>query len=413
MADPTIRPSNVAMLFKIETTEGVDASPTTGDAIPFEVDGYSYNSPYRVEDSQEATGSLAASAPLVVGQPAEVSIRFRIKGVGGSSAYSASIKPPHHALYAVCGWRGVFQAAVSAAALTAGTTTSATLGTGFGTTAQMYRGMPLVLSGSGAPGTGQMPYVLDYTAGKVASLSDLFGTALSTATQAAIPANWTYAPTSPADATARGTDHPSGTLYLYEDGKLLKFTGLRGALDIEGETARPGFGSVTLMGIFAGESDAAVPTGAYGVGHSAPLLAQGVGGLDAAFLVNRRGLAISRFSLASNAEMESPDDPNTAYGFGAGIIGPRRMELDCDPLATLVATRDTLGEIAGFSQYPALVRAGNQLRNRWALVHPVVQPVTATPGKRGILRSEELKLRALNPGRDSNARDGDAILVFS
>lgn len=413
MADPTIRPSNVAMLFKIETTEGVDAAPVAADAFPFEADGFSYNSPYRVEDTREASGSLAAAAPLVVGQPAEVSIRFRLKGIAGAAAYAAGVKPPHHALLSACGWRGVFQAAIAAAALTAGTTTSATLGTGFAATAQLYRGLPLVLSGAGAPGSGQTTFILDYSSGKVATLSDLFGTALTTSTQAAIPANWSYAPTSPADLAARATDHPSGTLYIYEDGKLFKFTGMRGTIDFEGETGRPGFASVRLTGVFAGDSDAAIPAGAQGIaGHSAPILAQGVGGLDAAFLVNRRGLPISRFALGTNAELESPDDPNTPFGFSAGIIGSRRLQLDCDPLATLVATRNTLSEIAAFSQYPAIIRCGTALRNRWALLLPVVQPVAATPGTRGILRSEELQLRSLNPGQDSNSRDGDAVLTF-
>lgn len=413
MADPTIRPSNVAMLFKIETTEGVDAAPVAADAFPFEADGFSYNSPYRVEDSREASGSLAAAAPLVVGQPAEVSIRFRLKGIAGAAAYSASIKPPHHALLSACGWRGVFQAAIAAAALTAGSTTSATLGTGFSSTAENYRGLPLALSGSGAPGEGQTPFITGYSSGKVATLTDLMGSALTTSTLAAIPANWSYAPTSPADGAARATDHPSGTLYLYEDGKLFKFVGMRGTLDLEGETGRPGFGSVRLTGVFAGVSDAAIPAGAQGIaGHSAPILAQGVGGLDAAFLVNRRGLPISRWSLGTNAELESPDDPNTPFGFSAGIIGGRRLQLDCDPLATLVATRDALAEISAFSQYPALLRCGSAVRNRWALTLPVVQPVAATPGTRGILRSEEMQLRSLSPGRDSNSRDGDAILTF-
>ena len=44
-----------------------------------------------------------------------------------------------------------------------------------------------------------MPLITDYTAGRVATLSDQFGTPLSSSNSAAIPANWTYAGTTPAD----------------------------------------------------------------------------------------------------------------------------------------------------------------------------------------------------------------------
>ncbi|MCW2366590.1 hypothetical protein M2341_002037 [Sphingobium sp. B7D2B] len=302
--DQTIRPANSVMLFKLETNEGVDAGPTAANAFPFEADGFSYNTPFTEEQSNEATGSLVSGAPLIVGQPAEVTIRFRMKGA--AAAYTASVKPPHHDLLASCGLRGVFQAAIAAAALTAGSATSATLGTGFATTAQLYRGMPLVLSGG--PGDGRTTLIADYTSGKVATLVDTFDTPLTITTQAAIPPNWTYAGTSPADAAARLTDHPSGTLYLYEDGVLLKFVGCRGIVqEWGGDTAKPGFMTVKLMGVFAGRTDAAVPVVSVAA-HAAPMLVQGVNQPNPAFLMNRKGLPIDRWSINLQAEQESPGD---------------------------------------------------------------------------------------------------------
>lgn len=409
MGDPILRPANSALLFKIEATEGVDAAPVAADAFPFEADGVSYNSPYRNEQSNEATGSLVSGAPLVVGQPAEIMIRCRMKGA--NAAYTASVKPPHHALLQACGKKGLFTASVAAAALTAGSATSATLGTGFGSVAQGYRGMPLVLSGG--PGAGRTTFVTDYTAAKVATLADSFSTPLSVATQAAIPANWTYAGTSPVDNAARLTDHPSGTLYIYEDGTLLKFVGCRGVIsEWGGETAKPGFFTFKLMGIFVSRTDAAIPASIAIPANSAPILAQGATGVDAAFLVNRLPLPISSWSLAEQAAQESPDDPNTAYGFGAAQLGGRTPVLSVDPLATLVATRNTLADVAAFSQYTALIRAMGTANNRWALTMPVVQPVDAAPGTRGAFRSEDVKYQALTPGRDPQNRDGDSILCF-
>lgn len=404
-----IRHRNVAMRFKIETTSGTDASPAAADAFPFEVDGYSYNAPYRSEASQEANGSLAAGAPLVVGQPAEVTIRVRLKGAGAGTTYTSGVKPPHAALFEACGWRGLFNAAVAATALAAGTTTSATLASPFAATAEIYRGMPLQLAG-GTSG-GAIAHVSGYTAGRVATLADVFGSALTIATTAALPANWTYAPTSPVDAAARATDHPSGTLYIYEDGVLRKFVGCRGRMELAGEAARPGFATFTLMGIYAGRTDVArvVDTVAQ---HVAPVLAMGTGGVTPTVVVNRKQLAISQWSLTSNAQLESVDDPNTAYGFGTGEIAGRQHVLGLDPVETLVATRDTVAEIEAGSQYPGVLRFGSQAGNRWSLMAPLLQPQDMAPATRGIFRSEQLQLAALNPGQGPSTRDADTILCF-
>jgi hypothetical protein len=251
-----------------------------------------------------------------------------------------------------------------------------------------------------------------YSAAKVATLADLFGTPLDNTTLAAMPANWSYAGTSPRDAAARVTDHPSGTLYLYEDGTLRKFVGCRGTItDWGGDTARPGFMTFRLTGVYLGKTDAAIPDVNPPL-HSAPILAQGPGGLNPAFLINRLGLPIQNWSITEGGTQENPEDPNTDFGFGPTQLGAREPTLKCNPLATLVATRDVLAEIAAFSQYPGVLRAGAAAGNRWALTLPVLQPVQSDPGTRGQLRSEENQYRMMSPGRDAQSRDGESILTF-
>lgn len=404
-----IRHRNVAMRFKLETTPGTDASPAAADAFPFEVDGYSYNGPYRAEASAEANGSLAAGAPLIVGQPAEVSIRVRLKGAGPGSTYSAGVKPPHAALFEACGWRGLFTAAQAGSAISAGTTTSLTLATGYTPGLQSRRGMPLQLAAGNS--NGRLVHVSDEDAARLCTLTDVFGAALNTSVTAALPANWTYAPTSPADAAARATDHPAGTLYLYEDGVLRKFVGLRGRMDLNGETARPGFATFTFMGIFAGRTDVARVTDTVAQ-HAAPILAMGTGGINPAVLINRKQLAIKTWSLGSNGQLESTDDPNTPYGFGTAEIAGRDAMLSIDPIETLVANRDTVAEIEAGTRYPGVLRFGSVAGNRWSLTTPLLQPVDPAPGTRGIYRTEQLRLSALNPGNAPSTRDADAILCF-
>lgn len=404
-----IRHGNVALRFKIETTEGVENVPDATDAFPFEVDSVEYNSPYRMEGSQEANSSLAASAALIIGQPAEISFRVRIKGAGAGSVYSTSVRPPHHALLQACGWRGFFSAAVAAAAITAGTASSATLATPFAATAQLYRGMPLQLA-AGNSG-GRLVHVSDYTAGRVATLTDVFGAALNVSVTAALPANWSYAPTSPADATARGTDHPSGTLHIFEDGVLRRFVGLRGMVDFSGESARPGFMTFRFMGTYLGKSDVARPADSVPQ-HSAPTLANGSSGINNSVLINRLPLAIRQWTLATNQALEVIDDPNTPFGFGPADIARRDAMLTLDPADTLVSVRNVIAEIEAGTRYPGVIRCGSVAGNRWSLTAPLIQPAQATPGRRGIYRTEELSLNLLNSGTDPQTRDSDAVLCF-
>jgi hypothetical protein len=409
MADPVIRPDNGLLLFAIQTAEG---SPVTLDptlhAVGIVADSFTYGAPFGTEASNEANGSFVASAPMVIGQEVKIGFKMRIKGAGAGVTYTSVIKPPMHAPLAACGWRGFFQAAIAAAALTAGTTTSGTLGTGYTGTAQLYRGMPLILSVG--PGAGHIPFVTDYTVGKLATLSDLLAT-LTTATLAAIPAHWTYAGTTPIDAASRLTDHPCATIGWYEDGNFHQWQDVRGIVDFEGKSARPGEATFSMTGTYLGATVATMPLNAVIASHSAPLLVQGAATPPAA-IINRLRLPISSWALRNGGNMESVDDPNTMYGFGPGQITGRVPVFEADPLRTLVTTRDVMTEIGAASNYPIALRAGASAGNRWGLALPLAQPVQADPAMRGKLRSDQTKWQALSPGRDAQNRDSDAFLSF-
>jgi hypothetical protein len=242
-------------------------------------------------------------------------------------------------------------------------------------------------------------------------VADTFGTALDATSSCAIPANWTYARTSPSDAAARATDQPSATIYVYRDGTLRKFVACRGIAALDGKTARPGYSTFTFTGIYAGKVDATLPTNIVIAGHTAPVLVQGTA-VSPAVGVNRKPLTISTWSLDAGTQIENIDDPNTPYGFGAGQIVDRKAVLKVDPLATLVANRDTISDIGNGVTMPAVLRHGSQTGNRWALVMPQAQPVTADPGTRGKLESEDTTLQVRTVGRDAVTRDTDGILVF-
>lgn len=408
--DEVIRPEHGVLLIAIQTGPGVPATlDPTLHAVPFEAGSFTYGAPFTFEASNEANGSYVGGAPLIIGQEVPLNFRSRIKGAGAGVTYSSTVKPPLHASFQGCGWRGYFQAAIAAAALTAGSTTTATLGTGFTGTAQLYAGMPLVLSVG--PGAGQTPFITDFTSGKVATLSDTMGTALDNTTLAAIPAHWTYAGTSPADAAARATDHPLLTVGWYEDGNFYQWQDVRGVVNLDGETAKPGYAAFTMSGTYMGSSVQAVPTNAVIASHSAPVLTKGAG-VPSAALVNRKELPISRWSLQNGGNLESVADPNTPYGFGPGQIAGRVPMFEADPLRTLVSTRDAIAEIAAASTYPIALRHGQVAGNRWGLLLALAQPVKADPEMRGKLRSDAMGWQGLNPGRDTQGRDRDRVLIF-
>ena len=193
---------------------------------------------------------------------------------------------------------------------------------------------------------------------------------------------------------------------------LRKYVGCRVSLsDWGGDTAKAGFFTFKITGVYAGKSDVALPDVTVPL-HSAPILAMGVAGIDPAFLVNRVELPIATWSIAENTTQENPENPNSAYGFGASQLGRRAPELRCNPLATLVATRNAEADIAAKSQYGALIRATGGAFNRWAITAPQVQPIAAEAAMRGSFRSDDMRFRMMSPGRDAQARDGESVLCF-
>jgi hypothetical protein len=415
MGDPIIRLRNVLALCKAETVPGVDAVPTAAvDAFPFEIDSLTIGSPYTSEDSNEATGTDIGGAPVIIGQATTFVAKMRLKGAGALATYSASIKPPSHALLQSCGLRGVFTAAVAATALASGTVTSATLAAPYGATAGLYRGQRLVIAG--APQAGAHPMIAEYSAARAATLTDVFGTALAATNTAEIKPNWTYAPTSPATAAERVADQPSSTVYCHVDGILYKLFGMRGNAKISGDTSKPLYLEVTGTCIWGGQSNVAQPTNAVVANHAAPVLNMNAA-ISAAFAVNRKLLPVSQFSYDFARQIESFEDPNTALGFGDAQIGGRSGMLECDPykhadLSVRNHLADLEAAIGGAASMIGVVRAGSVSGNRVALTLPSLIPMKVEMATRKIAASENLGYRALSSGRDASGRDGDAILCF-
>ncbi|MCM8736591.1 hypothetical protein M5E06_20910 [Azospirillum sp. A1-3] len=356
-----LRTRNAALLAKIETTEGVDASPVAGtDAVLVENPQISFN-PNTVQ-TNEVTGSLDGRGPITGGMTVQITCDVLLKGSGVPGT-----PPEWGKLMKAAGWAEVITAAAvpaAAEAAASGTTTSLTLAAGASGTAQAYRGMPLLLTGN--PAGGATSFVADYTAGKVATLTDLFGTALSAATNYQVPVNVLYKPAS--------TNIPSLTLYLYMDGLLYKVVGARANATLKLQSGNIGLISFTMTGMFAGKVDASLPAGLVYDATRPPVWKGGKA------LVNRVVSAMSSLSIEFGNQMTNPDNPNAAEGFDPSIITSRNMTGSCDPLETLVATRDSMAALRAGTQQVIHAFYGISVGNRIGLTIPAAFYTNLQPG---------------------------------
>lgn len=371
-----LRTRNAAVTFKIESTEGVEAAPSAStDGVLVEISGSPISYSPQTTQTNEVTGSLDPRAPIVGG--IQVAVRFRVYLKGSGTAGTA---PEFGDMLRACGLaETVTGTAVpaAAAALGGGTTTSATLGTAAGTTAQQYRGMPLVITGTGGD-TGTF-FITDYTTGKVATLTKTSVAPWAATNNYQIPVNVLYAPSS-------GTI-PSGTLYLYMDGVLHKVFGCRGNMQLNVQAGGAGAIDFTFTGMYGGKSDVSVPTVTYD--STRPPIWKG-----GKMAINRLDAALSGFSLDYGNSLVYSPDPNQSEGFAPAIITERRITGALDPNATLVASGDVLADLRNSTQRILNLNWGSTAGNRVGITIPAAQFTAANPGDRQGIATEEVQFFA-------------------
>lgn len=377
-----IRMRNAAVAAKIETTIGTDViagSPSSSDFIGAEV---------QVQFAQNAipdpsyTGTLDDAVPIVGGLRSSLRLTMPLRGSG-----AAGTAPEFGRLLQACTWaETVTGTAVGApTALTAGSTTTATLQTPFGNTAQQYRGMPLTLSGDQAITTG----IMNYTSGRVATFGDTLGTGAGTSTSAQIPVNVLYAPTSDESVTK------TLTIYCYYDGLLLKFTGCAGSWSLELPTGGIGNLSFDLVGtLVAAPSTASVPSAALGITRQTPPR------FVAGRLQLNKGPAQTR-SLSINAGVTTilPDDPEASEGTGAALATKRAIGGSLDPYmnTTLTPARFAAFQAGTLVTLEAII--GSTAGNRFLLTLPAIRKTAMNPQARDNLGVDAITFQA--SGADS------------
>lgn len=276
---------------------------------------------------------------------------------------------------------------IAGVAAASGTTTGFVAASPWAGTDQLYRGMPVVIGGN--PATPALAFIMDYTAARSATLTDLFGSALSSSSKVSIPANVLWKPIS--------SGIPAGSIAFYMDGVVYQLAGCRGTVGFEWDTAGACKANFSMNGMFVAKADAAVPAVTYD-GTRPPIFR------DSRMLLDRQQIALKMLGLDANNDLAQPDDPNQTEGFGVPEITARKLMGKMDPLATLVATRDIMGKFrAGTAQIIHARALGGPAGpgNRVALTMPDAIHESYQPGDRDRLAIEEVGFFAR--GQDSGA----------
>jgi hypothetical protein len=375
-----LRSQNSALLARIEATAGVDPVPTAPDAVRCQNMSISF-APALIT-ANEYSGSLDASPPIVGGMPVTVSFDVFLKGSG-----AAATAPEWGRLLRACGWAETLTSTAvpaSAEALAAGgSTTSAVLGTTAAATAQLYRGMPVNLTGAQ---TG-LTYITDYTAAKVATLTDSFGAALVATTNYQIPANVRYAPAS--------LSIPSVTLYCFIDGIRYRVTGCRGTVAFAFQSGQAGTMRFSFQGRILDKTDAAIPTGLVYDQTFRPIW---IGGRAT---MNRVQVGMSSLSLDMANRLVTPDNPNDVEGFDPAEINGRNLSGQIVRQEYLVATEGAFADFRAQTARIVHARFGGAVGNRIGFTIPAAQYTGHQPGDQGGVATLSVPFSATGP--DSGA----------
>ncbi|MBM62792.1 MAG: hypothetical protein CL484_07575 [Acidobacteria bacterium] len=333
---------------KVHADVDVDPVPTAADNA-FLAENPSPNFGIGSQQTNEGTGSLNTEAPIITRTPDGIGFRTYAKGAG-----SAGAAPEFGALFRGAAFEEVILEdpvpAAPEACGAGGTTTTVILGASASSTDQIYRGMPIVLSGTES-GTAS---IIDYDGStKTATLSRAFAGAIGADTNYQIPANVTYREAS--------EDIDQLAIYHWDDKRLRKFTNMRAnALNMVFPTNGAGYFDWNFTGLNIADDDNAggIPTAAIQANRPAPFN-------NGALLIDRKEMYASQTSIAMNFQLASPPNPNRPEGFNAPIINSRGPTLTIDPLRSAKADFDPLSLARAGTKVPFLLymhgAAGNRI----------------------------------------------------
>ena len=271
-------------------------------------------------------------------------------------------------------------------AATAGTASAVTLQTPFAATTDLYRGMPITLSGN--PATARTALAIAYTSARVATLSRDFSPVLDTNTQALIPINQRL---TLSDTEA---DWPSLTAYFYFAGQLMIGVGCQVANPrITLVAGQPGFIEYDIVGrLAANPVEAALPAGASAVQRPTPPR------WDAGECVfNRAVVRGSRAVFGLGTQVSLPAAPEESGGFDLGQIVGRVPTADLSLYANSTSSPVRTGVMTAGSNVYFSAILGASAANRIGILFSPGRITRMTLGSEQRLDVDQITLEAALP----------------
>jgi hypothetical protein len=377
MSTALVRMKFAALAAKIETTAGTDVFGGTvgsGDWIGGDCE---VQFDPQVLDIPEYNGSIDRTARVVGGLRPRLRIRMPLRGSG-----TAGTAPEWGKMLMACTFaETVTSSAVGApTAATAGTTTTVTAATPFGTTAQQYRGMPLVITGVSPGVTG----IMDYTTGRVITVGDT-RTLMTTSSLLQIPINVLYSPTSDESV------YKTLTIYFYADGLLWTFTGAVGTASLELTAGGIGYWTFEFRAQFGAKSATTLPAAAATaantrIGIVPPRWVAGKSQL------NKVLAQVRALSVNAGVNVILPDDPESSQGYGAALPVERAAAGTLDPYMNTSNSASLFSTFQAGTAMTLMAIIGTTAGNRFLVTAPAAKAVAMDPSNREGLGAHAMSL---------------------
>lgn len=306
-----LKSNNTALAIAIQSVVDTFTTPTQPtDLMP--VSSLRLNIEGVKIGNDEYTGSPFKNADTVAGKKATLSYNVKLRPPGGSAIPAANAFLLGRVFQAakMTEVRTATAIPASAEAGSSGTTSALTLGAGATGTADLYKGMAILLAGMGSSYKERMTAIIAYTAGKVATFAETYGSSVSGNYQ--IPTQIGYM----RDISSADPILISHSVWI--DGHRYDLVNCRlTSMQIVVPTSTKDsaqYPEVQVTWDVQIDTDAAEATPAVSSGSAIPLYK------DGKFWLANTKLGIQTFTVDMGLQTENPPNPNKVDGVDAAEI---------------------------------------------------------------------------------------------
>lgn len=206
----------------------------------------------------------------------------------------------------------------------------------------------------------------------------------------------TYAPSS------TQSDHKSQTQYFYDDGLLLKCTGMRGKVSLDLQVGQVAYAAFDFTGHFVSITDVALPSATFD-STVPPVL------VNVPFSADSYSAVIQKLAVDLGNEVSLPESIAATDGYGEVTITGRNPNGSFNPMRVTKATYDFIAKWqagAAFSVTTGLIGATGG--NKFTLTMPAVTYSDVGRGNQNNIGTYEMKYEA----RESSG-DDEISLAFT